>query len=51
MTGGVAAGKEPLRPALNTAENTAENKAENTAKNKAESAGLNRCRRAEQGGI
>lgn len=43
MTGGVAAGKEPLRPALN--------KAENTAKNKAESAGLNRCRRAEQGGI
>ena len=33
MTGGVAAGKEPLRPALNTAENT--------AKNKAESAGLN----------
>ncbi len=39
MTGGVAAGKEPLRPALNKAEN------------KAESAGLNRCRRAEQGGI
>ena len=47
MTGGVAERKEPLRPALNTAEN----KAENTAKNKAESAGLNRCRRAEQGGI
>ena len=47
MTGGVAERKEPLRPALNKAEN----KAENTAKNKAESAGLNRCRRAEQGGI
>lgn len=43
MTGGVAERKEPLRPALNTAENKAENKAE--------SAGLNRCRRAEQGGI